>query len=120
MDYQLQKETRPFLEFLKNRFKSKIEPEEYYLAYSGGKDSHFLLWFIREYLCDNKIAVVGVNTSFEIPEIRDRILSNSERKLWYSLLFETDGRIHLPISEGEQERKHLELCNGEKSCFQDE
>lgn len=25
----------------------KINPDEYYLSYSGGKDSHFLYWFIK-------------------------------------------------------------------------
>lgn len=69
---------KPFLEFLKDRFNGKIDPEEYYLSYSGGKDSHFLLWFIREYLDEYRIPIVGVNTSFEIPEIRDRILKNSD------------------------------------------
>lgn len=69
---------KPFLEFLKDRFKGKIDPEEYYLSYSGGKDSHFLLWFIRDYLDEHRIPIVGVNTSFEIPEIRDRIIKNSD------------------------------------------
>lgn len=69
---------KPFLEFLKDRFKGKIDPEEYYLSYSGGKDSHFLLWFIREYMDEQRIPIVGVNTSFEIPEIRDRIIKNSD------------------------------------------
>ncbi len=68
----------PFLKFLKDRFQSKINPSEYMLAYSGGKDSHFLYWFIKEYLHDNQIEIVGVNTSFEIPEIRDRILENCD------------------------------------------
>ena len=69
---------KPFLEFLKDRFKGKIDPEEYYLSYSGGTDSHFLLWFIREYMDEQRIPIVGVNTSFEIPEIRDRIIKNSD------------------------------------------
>ena len=34
---------------LKSRF-DKIKPNTYYLSYSGGKDSHFLYWFIKEYL----------------------------------------------------------------------
>lgn len=33
---------------LRDRFK-KINPKEYFLSYSGGKDSHFLYWFIKEY-----------------------------------------------------------------------
>lgn len=69
---------KPFLEFLRDRFRSKIDPDEYYLSYSGGKDSHFLLWFIREYMDEHRIPVVAVNTGFELPEIRDRILKNSD------------------------------------------
>ena len=63
---------------MKDRFNGKIDPNEYYLSYSGGKDSHFLLWFIREYMDEPRIPIVGVNTSFEIPEIRDRIMKNSD------------------------------------------
>lgn len=36
------------------------------------------MWFIREYMGETRIPIVGVNTSFEIPEIRDRILKNSD------------------------------------------
>lgn len=78
VNYELQKDVNPFLMFLKDRFVSKIDPNEYYLSYSGGKDSHFLYWFIKEFLKEDRIKVVGVNTSFEIPEIRDRILKNSD------------------------------------------
>ena len=67
-----------YLKFLEDRFKTKIDPEKYYLSYSGGKDSHLLLWFIKEWLKDEKIAIVGVNTGFEIPEIRNRIIKNSD------------------------------------------
>lgn len=56
----------------------KIDPDDYYLSYSGGKDSHFLLWFIREYLKEDRIPIVGVNTGAEIPEIRRRIVNNSD------------------------------------------
>lgn len=81
MNQELQTQVKPFLEFLKDRFKAKIEPERYFLSYSGGKDSHFLFWFIKEYLMEERIEVVGVNTSFEIPEIRNRILQNSDTVL---------------------------------------
>lgn len=66
-----------YLEDLKSKF-SKINPEEYYLAYSGGRDSHFLLWFIREYLHETRIPIVFSNTGMEIPEIRDRALANAD------------------------------------------
>lgn len=66
-----------YLYDLKTKF-DKINPEEYYLSYSGGKDSHLLYWFIKEYLHDNKITIVGDNTFMEHPEIRDRIYKYSD------------------------------------------
>ena len=66
-----------YLEDLKSKF-SKINPSEYYLAYSGGRDSHFLLWFIREYLHEDRIMPVFSNTGMEIPEIRNRALANAQ------------------------------------------
>ena len=47
--------------------------ENYYLSYSGGRDSHFLYWFIKEYLHDDKIEIVSVNTYMEHPQIRERM-----------------------------------------------
>ena len=38
-----------YLYDLKTKF-NKINSSDYYLSYSGGKDSHLLLWFIKEYL----------------------------------------------------------------------
>lgn len=66
-----------YLTDLKSRF-DKIKPNTYYLSYSGGKDSHFLYWFIKEYLKRDDIKIVGINTYMEHPEIRDRILKNSD------------------------------------------
>ena len=66
-----------YLTDLKSRF-DKIKPNTYYLSYSGGKDSHFLYWFIKEYLKRNDIKIVGINTYMEHHEIRDRILKNSD------------------------------------------
>ena len=60
-----------YLEDLKSKF-DKIDPRKYYLAYSGGRDSHFLLWYIREYLHEERIMPVFSNTGMELPEIRDR------------------------------------------------
>lgn len=62
---------------LKSKF-DKIKPNNYYLSYSGGKDSHFLYWFIKEYLKRDDIKIVGINTYMEHHEIRDRILNNSD------------------------------------------
>ena len=66
-----------YLEDLRSKF-AKINPDEYYLAYSGGRDSHFLLWFIREYLHEKRIMAVFENTAMELPEIRNRALANAD------------------------------------------
>lgn len=69
---------------LKSRF-DKIKLNEYYLSYSGGKDSHFLYWFIKEYLKRDDIKIVGINTYMEHHEIRDRITKNSDIVLFPEL-----------------------------------
>ena len=74
-------DTDLYLYDLKTKFE-KINPKEYYLSYSGGKDSHFLYWFIKEYLKDNEIQIVGCNTYMEHPEIRDRIIKYSDKILY--------------------------------------
>lgn len=66
-----------YLQDLKSKF-SKINSNEYYLSYSGGRDSHFLLWFIKKYLKDTDIKVVGINTYMEHREILDRIKKNCD------------------------------------------
>ena len=62
---------------LKSKF-DKLKPNAYYLSYSGGKDSHFLYWFIKEYLHRDDIKIVGINTYMEHHEILQRILKNSD------------------------------------------
>ena len=69
-----------YLEDLKSKF-AKIKSEDYYLSYSGGRDSHFLFWFIKEYLHDDKIEIVGINTGLEIVEIANRMKNNADRIL---------------------------------------
>jgi 3'-phosphoadenosine 5'-phosphosulfate sulfotransferase (PAPS reductase)/FAD synthetase len=69
-----------YLQDLKSKFK-KINPKEYYLSYSGGKDSHFLYWFIKEYLHDNDIEIVSCNTYMEHHEIRERMYKYADRIL---------------------------------------
>jgi 3'-phosphoadenosine 5'-phosphosulfate sulfotransferase (PAPS reductase)/FAD synthetase len=69
-----------YLEDLASKF-SKIKFEDYYLSYSGGRDSHFLYWFIKEYLKDEKIEIVSMNTGLEHKEIRKRMENNSDRIL---------------------------------------
>lgn len=64
---------------LKSRF--TIDRSKYYLSYSGGKDSHFLYWFIKEYLHDTEIEIVVVNTYMEHPEISARMYKYADRVL---------------------------------------
>ena len=107
---------KPFLEFLRDRFRSKIDPDEYYLSYSGGKDSHFLLWFIREYMGETRIPIVGVNTSFEIPEIRDRILKNSDIVLYPELhRQEIKENYGIPCFSKQQDEYICRYQNGSRS-----
>lgn len=69
-----------YLYDLKTKF-DKINPKDYYLSYSGGKDSHLLYWFIKEYAHIDGIEVVEDNTFMEFPEIRDRIYKYSDKVL---------------------------------------
>ena len=69
-----------YLKDLESKFK-KIDKSKYYLSYSGGKDSHFLYWFIKEYLHDDEIEIVSVNTYMEHQEILKRMLENADRIL---------------------------------------
>ena len=88
---------------LKSRF-DKIKPNTYYLSYSGGKDSHFLYWFIKEYLKRDDIKIVGINTYMEHPEIRDRILKNSDIVLRPILKpFEIKEKYGIPCFSKEQD-----------------
>ena len=66
-----------YLEDLRSKF-NKINIKKYYLSYSGGKDSHLLYWFVKEYAPEfSNLLVVGINTYMEHPEIRERIYKNS-------------------------------------------
>lgn len=78
-----------YLEDLKSKF-LKINPNEYYLSYSGGRDSHLLYWFLKEWLKENDydmyikyniIPIVSVNTRMEHPEILRRMIDNSDKVL---------------------------------------
>ena len=61
-----------YLQDLKSKFQ-KIDPSQYYLSYPSGKDSHLLLWFIKEYLHDEQIEIVSFNTYMEHQEILNRM-----------------------------------------------
>jgi len=66
-----------YLEDLKSKF-AKIDPEKYYLSYSGGRDSHFLYWFIKDILHEDRIEIVAINTRMEFPEISNRMIKNAD------------------------------------------
>lgn len=92
-----------YLVDLKMKFE-KIDKSKYYLSYSGGKDSHFLYWFIKEYLKDDEIKIVGINTYMEHPEIRDRILKNSDIVLYpVKKPFEIKEEYGIPCFSKEQD-----------------
>lgn len=72
-----------YLEDLKSKFrklKNNGGYEKWYLSYSGGKDSHFLYWFLKEYSYPEfkDIKIVGVNTHMEHHEILKRIMDNCD------------------------------------------
>lgn len=88
---------------LKSKF-DKIKPNTYYLSYSGGKDSHFLYWFIKEYLKRDDIKIVGINTYMEHHEIRDRILKNSDIVLYPTMKpMEIKEKYGIPCFSKEQD-----------------
>lgn len=88
---------------LKSRF-DKIKPNTYYLSYSGGKDSHFLYWFIKEYLKRDDIKIVGINTYMEHHEILQRILKNSDVVLYPKMKpFEIKEKYGIPCFSKEQD-----------------
>lgn len=66
-----------YLKDLESRFKY-LDRKKYYLSYSGGKDNHFLYWFIKEYLKDDQIEIVAVNTYMEHTAIRKRMYDNAD------------------------------------------
>lgn len=87
-----------YLEDLKSKF-TKIDPTQYYLAYSGGRDSHFLFWFIREYLHETRIPIVFSNTGMELPEIRERGLANADVVLKPAMKhFEIKEKYGIPLN----------------------
>lgn len=89
---------------LKSKF-NKINSNDYYLSYSGGRDSHLLYWFIKEYAPEfSNIPVIAVNTYMEHPEIRDKIYKYSDKVLLPSLKpFEIKEKYGIPCFSKEQD-----------------
>lgn len=92
-----------YLYDLKTKF-NKINPKEYYLSYSGGKDSHFLYWFIKQYARIPDIKIIGINTYMEHPEIMKRIYDNCDKVLLPVLKpFEIKEKYGIPCFSKEQD-----------------
>lgn len=100
---------------LKSKF-NKINPKEYYLSYSGGKDSHFLYWFIKEYLHDNEIEIVSVNTYMEHREIRERMYKYADTILLPKIKpFEIKEKYGSPCFSKAQDTAIFEYQNGNRA-----
>lgn len=96
-----------YLADLASRFQ-KFDRSQYFLAYSGGKDSHFLYWFIKEYLKDTEIEVVASNTYMEHPEIKARMVKYADRVLQPEMKpFEIKAKYGIPIFSKHQD-DHIE------------
>ena len=106
-----------YLYDLKTKFE-KINPKEYYLSYSGGKDSHLLYWFIKNYLKNDEIKIVGINTYLEYPEIRQRIYKYSDKVLLPSLKpFEIKEKYGIPCFSKWQDDMINRYQNGSRQPY---
>ena len=97
-----------YLEDLKSKFRKLKQYggyDKYYLSYSGGKDSHLLYWFIKEYAPEFKdIKVVAVNTYMEHPQIRDRMSKYADNILLPQIKpFEIKEKYGIPCFSKEQD-----------------
>lgn len=109
-----------YLEDLRSKFRKLKNVggyDKYYLSYSGGKDSHFLYWFIKEYAPEfSEIEVVGVNTYMEHHEILQRIQKNSDRVLLPSMKpFEIKEKYGIPCFSKQQDEYIKRYQNGSRS-----
>ena len=100
---------------LESKFK-KIDISKYYLSYSGGKDSHFLYWFIKSYLHDDAIEIVSVNTYMEHPEILSRMRKYADRILLPKMKpFEIKEKYGSPCFSKAQDNAIYAYQNGNRS-----
>jgi 3'-phosphoadenosine 5'-phosphosulfate sulfotransferase (PAPS reductase)/FAD synthetase len=106
-----------YLEDLKSKF-TKIDFDKYMLSYSGGRDSHFLYWFIKDYMKDDKIEIVGINTGMEHKEILRRILDNSDTVLKPIMnKFEIKEKYGIPCFTKKQDEQIQRYQGGSKSKY---
>lgn len=106
-----------YLKDLESRFKH-IDRSKYYLSYSGGKDSHFLYWFIKEYLHDNEIEIVSINTYMEHREIRERMYKYADTVLLPKMKpFDIKKKYGSPCFSKAQDNAIFEYQNGNRANY---
>ena len=113
-----------YLEDLKTKF-LKINPAEYYLSYSGGKDSHLIYWFLKEWLKINdykmyikyqEIKIVSVNTFMEHQDLLKRMKANADIMLKASMKpFDIKEKYGIPCFSKAQDEKIKRYQNGLRS-----
>ena len=106
-----------YLKDLASRFKH-IDKSKYYLSYSGGKDSHFLYWFIKEYLHDDQIEIVSVNTYMEHQGIRKRMYKYADTILLPKMKpFKIKEKYGSPCFSKAQDTAIFEYQNGNRANY---
>ena len=96
------------------RFNTKIDPEEYYLSYSGGNDSHLLYWYIK--YRNLPITIVALNTYREHIEIKDRMYNNADVVLTPTKSFEwINEHYGMPCFSKQQDEYIKRYQNGNRS-----
>lgn len=116
LDKEMAEHIKFKLYVLETRFETKIKKGEYYLSYSGGRDSHFLYWFIKEYLQDNTIPIISVNTRMEHSDIKARILQNADEVLIPKLTpFEIKEKYGIPCFTKWQDEMIRRYQNGSRA-----
>lgn len=110
-----------YLEDLKSKFRKLKNVggySKYYLSYSGGKDSHLLYWFIKEYSYPEfaDIKIVGINTYMDHPEIAKRIRDNVDILLYPKLKpLEIKEKYGIPCFSKQQDEFIRRYQNGSRS-----
>lgn len=106
-----------FLADLESRFKG-IDKSKFYLSYSGGKDSHFLYWFIREYMNDREIEIASMNTYMEHPQIRERMYKYADTILLPKMKpFDIKEQFGSPCFSKTQDEWIMRWQNGSRSMI---
>ena len=110
-----------YLEDLKSKFRKLKNVggySKYYLSYSGGKDSHLLYWFIKEYSYPEfkDIKIVGINTYMDHPEIAKRIRDKVDILLYPKMKpFEIKEKYGIPCFSKQQDEFIRRYQNGSRT-----